>query len=209
MNLLPMIAAGRRRTADLLEKLTPDQLRTPSLCGEWTVHEVAGHLAAPFASPPRDLLPLLLRSGLRLHVANARLAARVAQRPATELARVLRDNAEHPFSGPIVGHFGQLTDLQVHGQDIRRPLGLGHELDPAAVRVSLDFLMSRRAIGFVKRGRLAGLRFVANDLDWAAGHGAEVHGTAEALMLAVTGRAVVLDELTGDGVPLLRQRLRG
>lgn len=208
-DLLPMIAVERRRAADLIESLTPAQMGTPSLCAGWSVHEVAAHMAAPFAVPSRDLLPLMLRSGFRLHVANTLLARRIAaERSAADLAALLRENAEHPFRGPIVGHFGQLTDLQVHAQDIRRPLGLGPDLDPEPMRVSLDFLMSRRAVGFVTRGRLAALRFEATDLDWAAGAGATVRGAAEALMLAVSGRPAALGELAGDGVPVLRRRLR-
>ncbi|GAA3350005.1 hypothetical protein GCM10020358_74270 [Amorphoplanes nipponensis] len=130
-----------------------------------------------------------------------------AERPPGELARGLRDNAENPFRPPIVGYPGQLTDLQVHGQDMRRPLGLPHGLRLERLRVSLDFLVGGRAVGFAPRRRLAGLRFEAADLDWATGTGPLVTGPAEALMLAMTGRGVALTELDGPGVPILRNRL--
>lgn len=204
-----MIADERRRVADLVDSLSPQQLDTPSLCGQWSVKHVAAHLLAAVAAPRWLLVLLLLRSGFNIHKANARLAQLVARRPAADLAAGLRENAENPFRPPIVGYPGQLTDLQVHGQDIRRPLGLPHGLRPDRLRVSLDFLVGGRAPGFVPKGWPAGLRFEATDLDWAWGCGPGVRGTAETVMLALTGRTVVLAELDGDGVAVLRDRLTG
>ena len=206
--VLAAVADERRRIADLVEHLSPAQLDTPSLCGEWTVKQVAGHLLAAVDAPPGGLLPVMVRSGFRLHRANARLAQLMAERPADELADDLRRNAENPFEPPLVGYPGQLTDLQVHGQDMRRPLGLPHGLRLDRLRISLDFLVGGRAFGFAPKRRLAGLRFEGTDLDWAWGEGPVVAGPAEALALAMTGRAVALGELDGDGVPVLGKRLR-
>ena len=169
MDIQPAIADERRRIADLVESLTPEQGDTPSLCGDWTVKQVAGHLLAAISKPLTPLLPLIARSGFNIHKANSRLAALVAEQPAADLAQGLRDNAENPFRPPIVGYPGQLTDLQVHGQDMRRPLGLPHGLRLERLRVSLDFLVGGRAIGFTPKRRLAALRFEAADLDWSTG----------------------------------------
>lgn len=207
MNVLAAIADERRRIADLVESLSPAQLAVPSLCGDWTVKQVAGHLLAAIDKSPTPLLLLMLRSGLNIHRANARLAALVADRPAAELAGRLRANADNPFKPPIVGHPGQLTDLQVHGQDMCRPLGLPHGLRLDRLRVSLDFLVGGRAVGFAPKRRLAGLHFEATDLDWSWGAGPQLRGPAEALMMAMTGRPVALGELDGPGVAVLRRRL--
>jgi uncharacterized protein (TIGR03083 family) len=201
------IADERRRIADLVESLEPRQLDTPSLCGEWTVKEVAGHLLAALGKPPVPVLPLLARNGFRIHKANAQLAVLTADRPAADLARALRDNADNPFKPPIVGYAGQLTDLQVHGQDMRRPLGLPHGLRLERLKVSLEFLTGGRALGFATKRRLAGLRFEASDLNWFSGVGPLVAGPAEALMMAMCGRDVVLPELDGPGVRILDSRL--
>ena len=62
--------------------------------------------------------------------------------------------------------------------------------------------------GFVgAKKRTAGLHLVATDVEWSHGQGPEVQGTGEAILLALTGRPVVLDELTGDGVATLRARI--
>ena len=65
--------------------------------------------------------------------------------------------------------------------------------------------------GFVgSKARSSGLRLVASDLDWHHGDGtAEVVGTGEALLLALTGRTTALDELHGEGLGTLRARIAG
>ena len=208
MDLRAAIATERRRIADLIESLNPAQLAMPSLCGRWTVRQVAGHLLAAVEFAPRAAAGALIRGGFRLHRANALLAVEVARRPAADLANGLREHADDPFRPPLVGYPGQLTDLQVHGQDMRRPLGLPHGLTSDGLRVSLNFLTGGRAPGFTSRRRLRGLRFVAPELAWAYGSGPLVTGPAEALMMAMTGRPVALRELDGPGVPTLADRLR-
>lgn len=207
VTVLDAIADERRRIADLIDVLSEAQLDVPSLCGDWTVKQVAGHLLAAVESSPGTLLKSLVRSGFRLHRANASLAVRTADRPPDELADALRDNAANSFRPPIVGYPGQLTDLHVHGQDMRRPLGLPHGLRLDRLRVSLDFLTGGRAFGFTSRRRLAGLRFEATDLGWVWGAGPELAGPAEALMMVMAGRPVGLGELDGPGVRVLRGRL--
>ncbi|MFI6075558.1 maleylpyruvate isomerase family mycothiol-dependent enzyme [Actinoplanes sp. NPDC051343] len=208
MDINAAIASERRRIADLVDSLSPAQLEVRSLCGEWTVREVAGHLLAAVSPlPGRQVLGMFVTSGFRLHKANARLAVAVARRPA--LAADLRALADNRFRAPVVGYPGQLTDLQVHGQDMRRPLGLPHGLDLERVRVSLEFLTGGRALGFTPRRRLAGLHLEATDLSWSWGSGATLAGPAEALMMALTGRRAALADLDGPGVRVLAARLPG
>ncbi|WP_147251512.1 hypothetical protein [Blastococcus sp. TBT05-19] len=92
----------------------------------------------------------------------------------------------------------------MHGLDIRLPLGLPREIPEERLRTSLAFVASG---GFGSKRTVSGLRFEADDLDWAAGSGSVVRGGAEALLLAMTGRSVALDRLSGGGVPTLRSRL--
>lgn len=98
--------------------------------------------------------------------------------------------------------------MLVHGQDIRRPLGLAHELDPDRGRAALDFVVTAKAqSGIVPRGLLDGLRLDAVDLGWTHGEGPDVRGPAEAILLVATGRAVALADLEGAGVEVLAGRL--
>ena len=55
---------------------------------------------------------------------------------------------------------------------------------------------------------MAGLRLHATDLDLVAGDGPEVAGSAEDLILAVSGRPAGLDGLEGEGVATLMARVK-
>jgi hypothetical protein len=55
--------------------------------------------------------------------------------------------------------------------------------------------------------RIAGLKLSASDVDWSHGAGPEVSGSALSLLMVMTGRGVAVDELSGEGVAILRTRL--
>ena len=105
-----------------------------------------------------------------------------------------------------------LTDAIVHGLDIRRPLHREHPIPPSAFGQVARFLISTRwpatlVMGGNPRRRIDGLRLVVDDLGWSHGHGPEVHGTSETMMLVLSGRPVRPDEVSGPGAELLRARL--
>jgi uncharacterized protein (TIGR03083 family) len=207
MSVWQDIAEERVRFAELVDGLDADQLAAPSLCGKWTVHEVAAHVLMPLVTSKAEIARELLRARGNFHRANAALARRTARRPASEIAALLRTRSGSHFRPPLHPPVTPLTDLLIHGQDIRRPLGLTREFEPDRLRAALDFLASKRAHpGFVPRGRLAGLRLRAADVDWTFGAGAEVAGPGEALMMAMAGRTVALADLTGPGVAELATR---
>jgi hypothetical protein len=58
----------------------------------------------------------------------------------------------------------------------------------------------------LKPGLLDGLAFSAHDTGWSYGTGAEVIGSASALIATIAGRAATTDELTGDGAAQIRRR---
>jgi uncharacterized protein (TIGR03083 family) len=207
MSVWADIAAERIVFAELVDGLDEAQLATPSLCGQWSVHEVAAHVLMPLVTSKVDIARAMLSAKGNFHRANAALARRTAQRPASDIAAGLRTRSGSHFRPPLHPPVTPLTDLLVHGQDIRRPLGLTRRFEDHRLRAALDFLASKRAHpGFVPRGRLDGVRLRATDLDWAHGDGADVSGTGEALLLAMTGRMVVLPELDGAGVAVLSER---
>ena len=99
-----------------------------------------------------------------------------------------------------------VVDHVIHHIDITRPLGRPTTTSPAARRAALDKIVTLG--GFVRaKARARGLRFAATDLDWSWGTGPLVSGVAEDLLLALSGRPVGLDALSGDGLPTLRSRL--
>ena len=93
----------------------------------------------------------------------------------------------------------------VHGEDIRRPLGITRQYPrPILTKVAEHYASSDMVV--VAKSRVAGLRLQATDGPFAAGTGDEVRGSTLALVMAMTGRSVFLDELQGDGVGALRER---
>jgi uncharacterized protein (TIGR03083 family) len=201
-------AVERRAVADLLDVLDEQQLATPSLCAGWDVRTVAAHLVSAVAMNGRDFLGAMVRSRGRPHRANDILARDVARRPVAELAELLRRHAESRFAPPVTGPRAPLTDALVHAGDMRVPLGLPHDPTPDHVRMALDFVTGGRPFGFVPRGRLRGIRLVADDLDGEWGEGEPITGRGIDLLTAACGRAVVLEKLHGAGVATLAERVR-
>jgi uncharacterized protein (TIGR03083 family) len=208
MRVLEMIVDERRRAADLLAGLAPEQLRQPSLCAGWTVHDIAAHLLSYLHFGRARLFLGLLMTAADLDRTNVRLTRREAGRPSPEIIDLLRRRAGCRFSIPRSGHDPVLTDLLLHDLDMRLPLGILRVTPEERLRVAFDHITSEQpALGFTLGSRLRDLRLETTDTGWAAGTGAPVRGPAEAVLLAATGRTVAFDALDGDGVPLLRQRV--
>jgi uncharacterized protein (TIGR03083 family) len=199
------VANERRQIADLVDTLDDAQLASPSLCSGWDIKTVAAHLVSVVA----DSFWAFQRTALRCRGVDSaidELARRRARLPAAEIAAALRRYADHQLSPPITGPLSGLTDVLVHGGDIRIPLGLPFTPDRNRVELALDFLNGPLPLGFVPRGRLRGVRLHATDLDRTWGRGAEVQGPAADLLMSVAGRTALLDNLDGPGVPILRRR---
>ena len=201
-----LIARERRVLADVLDSLTDDQWATPSLCAGWAVRDVVAHLVFPMRM---GMVRLMGKLAVR-RFDFARLSdeeARGDPRSPHELVAALRANAEHRFHPPGFGSEAPLTDVIIHGQDIRRPLGLPRAVDEIPMRIALDLLTSPKATrGFIAKGRLSGLRLEATDLGWSHGAGAVIAGPSDALAMAIAGRKSALAELEGDGVAVLGGR---
>src|SRR5688500_6079152 len=135
MEIERWIADERRRLADVLDGLTPEQWDAPSLCEGWAVRDVVAHVTMPFrTSAPRFVLELV-RSGGRFGAMADRVARRDGAQPTDVLVAALRDNAEHPWTPPGGGKAGALTHDVVHGLDITRPLDIGREVQPERFRL--------------------------------------------------------------------------
>jgi hypothetical protein len=98
-----------------------------------------------------------------------------------------------------------LGEAFVHGEDIRRPLGLTRAYPLDQVARTLTFYTNSQAI-IGGRNRVAGLTLRATDTDYQVGSGPLVDGPVMSLLLAAGGRKVALADLTGPGVEVLAQR---
>lgn len=136
------VAAERRALAALVDSLGAEQLTTPSLCAGWDVKTVAVHLVSDFEDGFRGFLISGIRHGNMDRGSDA-LAHRRAEASAADIADALRRKADHRLRPPVTGPRAGLTDVLVHGVDIRIPLAVSHRPDPGHVAWVLDFLTGR------------------------------------------------------------------
>lgn len=197
-------AAERGALADDLANLEPAQWDTPSLCPGWTVRDIVAHLSATASLNPATFFLNMAKAGFSFDkFANAQIAKHRGPDPAATLSefRELQNSTSAP-PGPKTSWLGEVV---VHGEDVRRPLGIAHTYQPDAVREVIDFFKgSNMLIGSKKR--VAGLALKATDDDWQHGEGEAVEGPLLSLLLAMTGRAAGCDDLAGPGVETLRSR---
>ena len=200
------IHAERAALADDLEGLTETQWATPSLCGGWSVRDVLAHMTATARMTPPSFFAKMLTSGFNFQKMTAKdIAAERGASPADTLARFrsqINSNSHPP--GPTDSWLGEVL---VHAEDARRPLGIRHAYPvEASVQTANFYKGSNLLIG--ARSRIEGLYLRGTDADWALGTGPDVSGPIHALVMAMTGRAGALTDLTGDGLSILQSRCR-
>ncbi|OAH14621.1 maleylpyruvate isomerase family mycothiol-dependent enzyme [Streptomyces jeddahensis] len=200
----PLIHAERAALAADLADLTDEQWATPSLCTELSVREVLAHLTAAASLNAVRWMAGVIRCRFDFDKQVAmRLAEQLGTTPAETLERFRR--VVPSTTKPPLPAMAMLGETIVHGEDIRRPLGIRHEY-PIEVVTSVAEYYQGSDLVVVAKGRIGGLRLVANDGPFTAGSGELVSGATLALVMAMTGRSTYCDDLEGDGVELLRRR---
>ena len=200
----PLIHAEREALIADLGTLTDEQWATQSLCADWTVRDVLGHMISTAKMTPPKFFTSMAAAGFRFNNMNAKgVATEATATPADGLAHLrshLNDTTHPP--GPVEAMLGEAV---IHPADIRKPLGIAHEYpEEALIRVA-DFYKGSNLIVGAKR-RIDGLTLRATDTDWTAGRGPEVTGPHLSLILAMTGRSAALADLSGEGVDTLKSR---
>jgi uncharacterized protein (TIGR03083 family) len=200
----PLIHAEREALIADLGTLTGEQWATPSLCADWTVRDVLGHMIATAKMTPPAFFAALAGAGFRFNEMNAKNVLREATpNPSDGLAefrRHLKDTTHPP--GPVEAMLGEAV---IHSADIRRPLGMSREYPEEALTRVADFFKGSNLLIGAKR-RIAGLALRATDTGWSTGSGPEVTGPHLSLALAMTGRSAALADLAGEGLATLRSR---
>ncbi|MEO8814011.1 MAG: maleylpyruvate isomerase family mycothiol-dependent enzyme [Mycobacterium sp.] len=206
-DVMELASAERADLAQFLATLTPQQWQAPSLCEGWRVRDVVAHVVSYDELDAAGLARRLLRGRFLLGRANAAGVIDYAQHSPQQLLELLHRSLRPRGLTAVFGGRIGLLDAMIHQQDIRRPLGLARDVPAERLRVALDFARNAPPIG--APWRIRGLRLVATDLDWATGHGDEVRGRAESLLMAMAGRRGIVDELTGAGQHTLAGRTGG
>ncbi|MGI8529537.1 MAG: maleylpyruvate isomerase family mycothiol-dependent enzyme [Geodermatophilaceae bacterium] len=197
-----MQRAERERLVGYLATVPPAAWEQPSLCPEYRVRDVVGHLISGAKNTPPKFLLGMLKAKFDFDVAMCAAAARESSgTPADLTARLgaLADARARP--GPAM-----LGEVIVHSEDIRRAVGGGPGAYPQDHLRTVADAFRGAGMGLGAKKRIAGLRLEATDADWSTGEGPLVRGPLLSLVLAMTGRSVALADLDGPGVAELGRR---
>lgn len=189
-----------------LETLGPEQWAAPTACPGWDVHDVVAHLVDTAKTTRLSFVRDMVTARFDFDRQNeVGLARERCEDPVDTLA-ALRAVVTRT-STPPAAIVTRLVEAFVHGEDIRRAVGLRGEYPVEQVAAALTFqLRTTVKLGGGKE-RVSGLRLVSSDATVDSGVGPEVRGSALSLLLAVSGRPVTPDELTGPGVATLIERV--
>ncbi len=210
MSVRDMLRSNDVRFRAMAADLDADEWAHPSLCQEWSNHEVLAHLVIGY------------RAGIVVTMREIACHGRSFDRANAAMARVL---AESRSPVELLDEFGRL---------VYRPRGLGrifprrlllgdhitHELDilfavdrvPQIPGTALAAVLNTQVAlpnPFVPAFRNSrGLRLRATDVDWTHGEeGPLVEGRAADLVSVLGNRARMLPALSGDGVDVLAARV--
>jgi len=196
----------RAELADLMETFTDADWETPSLCQGWRVREVGAHLTLA-QTGLLEAIGATVRARGSFNRMIHDTAVRQAERPVAEYPALLRAMIGSRRKAPLVSDLEPLIDQLVHGQDMVVPLGRSREMPRAAAAAAAQRAWDLNWPFRVKK-RLNGFSLSATDHPWLVGEGPVVEGPVGALLMLVSGRHVVLPELSGPGAGALRARLQ-
>jgi uncharacterized protein (TIGR03083 family) len=204
------LRANDTRFLALANTFGADEWLQPSLCDDWSNHDVLAHLVVGYSTGAAAVTAEMVRHGGSFDRANAAMArTRAASRTPAEL----------------LDDFGMLT---------QRPRGLGRYFPPRLligdhITHELDMLFALGREAAIPADALVAvlntqvsvpnpfvpafcnsreLRLIATDADWTHGQrGPLVRGRAAELVSVLGNRPPMLTRLEGDGVEVLASRV--
>lgn len=193
------VARERAKLVADLRSIGPEAWDTQSLCDEWKVRDVAAHLVRIGDFYRR--LPIavgdLARHGFRLNRALSEVAKRIAKdRSPAELLEMLggaRYEDTLVFRVHPQPRFA-LSEWIVHGQDIRRPLGISATYEPDHLMAIAE--TATKWYAWDHEEHTPKMRLEATDADWSIGEGPVYRGPLEAIVMVVLGRKAAMKDLT-------------
>ncbi|RDH77966.1 maleylpyruvate isomerase family mycothiol-dependent enzyme [Mycolicibacterium moriokaense] len=182
----------------------------PSLCDEWTNHQVLAHLVIGLSAPVCSVAGAVWRHRGSFDSANAEMATSLAgrRRPAElldDFARLSRrpQGLGRYFPTPLL-----LGDHVTHELDMLFALDLEPDISSQALVAVLNTQVGVPNPFVPAYRNSRGLRIRATDADWRHGErGPRVEGRAAELVSVLGNRRKMLTALAGDGVGVLEARL--
>jgi uncharacterized protein (TIGR03083 family) len=205
--------ASDQRFVTVAATLTDEEWAAPSLCADWTNHEVLAHLVLGCSISPLAIAAAMMVHRGDFDAANVRLARDLAARRSP--AVLLADFAERSRTPRGIGRLfpprllagdhviHELDILLAAGREPRIPAGTLQAVLHTEVTIPNPFVPAKATA--------AGLRLHATDTGWtwssSPGARLDVHGTAADLASVLAGRPRALPRLTGSGTAELAARI--
>lgn len=203
--LWSMIQTERTALAKDLADISDAQWNMQSLCSNWTVQQALAHLSAAASIGPFRWFTSVAGARFDFGLHNSRrLAEQLGDSPAQTLERFTQiiPSRVAPF-GATEAWLGEVI---VHAQDIRVPLGL-KRLPSIDACTSVAQFYAAKDFAVPSKKNSTGLRLESTDGPFATGAGPLVSGTTMDLVMAMAGRGIFAERLTGAGVKILRSRI--
>lgn len=197
-----VVHAERAQLVADLRGLPHGSWSTPSLCVGWAVHDVLAHLLDTAHTSRITFVRRMIATRFDFDGDNAAGVAR-AKRDDPEATLDAMHAAIDLTLTPPAARATRLVEAFVHGDDIRRPLGIPSGYPPDAVAAALAYQAKTGVSMHGGRERVDGLRLVATDTAAVIGTGADVTGRAIDLLVAASGRPVAIGAFEGPGAPRL------
>ncbi|HVE46498.1 MAG TPA: maleylpyruvate isomerase family mycothiol-dependent enzyme [Acidimicrobiales bacterium] len=177
----------------------------PSLCDGWQVRHVPAHIITGYLFSPEEVAEVVAEVG---SVPEAVKRGAIQFASALDAATIVDEFERHVGQPEPTGVAAIMSppelfvDQVVHRFDVAIPLGLRADVSEELLFAALSTAPSVE--GFIgSKDRASGLRLEATDVDWMWGEGPVVRGSAEALLLALSGRPCGVERCEGAGVELL------
>jgi len=200
------------RFVSFARSLSAAEWQRPSLCTDWTNHEVLAHIVYGYQAPPVPMVTEMVRRGGSFDRANSALARQHAARhsPAGLLDDLTALIDAPRGIGRVFPPRLLLGDHVIHELDIALAIGREPDLPADALTAVLETQVRVPNPFIPARSRARGLTLHASDVGWRhGGTGPHVTGSAAHLASVLAGRPQALAHLDGDGVATLRARLCG
>src|SRR5262245_50969532 len=112
--LAELIRSERLEHIEFLRTLTAEEWATPSLSAEWTVQDVAAHIAWAPAAAPSEIMKFMARNGFRVNRGNAEAARHWSGRGKDAVLEQLQVTAEKGLRPLGTPETAALADAVVH-----------------------------------------------------------------------------------------------
>lgn len=185
-----------------LRRLSSDDWDVETTCQGWQIRDVVAHLVDTARTTPTSFLVGMVRAGFDFDKQNDVGGESYRSRRPDELIFLL-DQVSGRTSGPprlLAPLATRLVEEIVHGEDIRRPVGLHREYQPDDLKKAIEHQAATSVRFGGAREKLAGIKLVAEDIDWTHGDGLQVSGPALEILMLVCGRSPRSEAVTGSGL---------